>query len=260
MNEREALISHASDLKEKSANESVVVCTSFLSVSELSDIIKLERVNSEFVDTFYYGGYNDAERKTAIFVPKFYCVTDETLESFLSENGNPLALLKITKDKFASVSHRDYLGALIGLGIKRETVGDILTNENGCYIFCLKSMSSFISENLKKAGRAQLKISVCEDFKSEQLPENKTQIVFTTVASPRLDCIVASAFKLSRNNAASMILQGLVFVNSQQALKADRVIAEGDTIALRGKGKVVAKEIIGESKKGRIRLYLKKYI
>lgn len=260
MNEKDVIISHALDLKEKSATESVVSFTNFLSTEELSLLIKKERINNEFVDTFYYGGYDDAERKNAVFIPKFYNVTEETLVDFLDENDcNPLVVLKIKKDKFATLSHRDYLGALMGLGIKREMIGDIVVLENGCNIFCLKSISVFIKENLKQAGRGQLTVDIC-DINDFQSTESKTEIFFVSVASMRIDCLVAAAFKMSRNSAVNAINQGVIYVNGEQILKTDYLMNQGDKLVFRGKGKTVIDEVIGESKKGRLHINIKKYI
>lgn len=260
MNEKEVIISHALDLKEKTATESIVTSTNFLSAEELSLLIKKERINNEFVDTFYYGGYDDAERKAAVFVPKFYNVSNETFDDFLVESKcNPLVVLKIKKDKFATLSHRDYLGALMGLGIKREMVGDIVVHENGCNMFCLKSIAAFIQQNLKQAGRGQLTLEIC-DLKEFELAESKTEIFFVSVASMRIDCLVAAAFKMSRSSAINAINQGVIYVNSEQIIKTDFILSQGDKLVFRGKGKTVIDEVIGESKKGRLHINIKKYV
>lgn len=260
MNEKEVMISHALDLKERSASQSIVTSTNFLSVEELSDIIKTERINNEFVDTFYYGGHLEAERKVAVFVPSFYSVTEDELEVFLNNNSfNPLSVLEITKDRFAVLSHRDYLGALMGLGIKREMIGDILVNSEGCTLFCLKSIEDYICANLSKAGRGQLCVKKA-DVSKLVLNESKTEISFISVASLRLDCLVAAAFRLSRTGAVNFITQGTVYVNGEQITKTDYILKENDKLVLRGKGKTVIEKVIGESKKGRMHINLKRYI
>ncbi len=260
MTDRENLISHVLDLKEKSATESVITASGFLSLEEQSRIIKTEKVNNKYVDTFYYGGYDEAERKTAIFIPVFYSVDSDALTEFLLENdSNPLQVLSVKKDRFSELTHRDYLGALMGLGIKREVIGDIIINGDDCYIICLKSIAKFIIQNLNQAGRGQLTVTE-GSFDDLKLKKSKTETVFVSVASLRLDCLVASAFKLSRNNAVSAINQGVVYVNSEQILKPDYALNEGDKLVLRGKGKVIIDEIIRENKKGRLHLNLKRYL
>lgn len=260
MTEKEELISHIIDLKEKAATDGVVTSSAFLSLDEISEIIKLENINSKYVDTFYYGGYDDAERKVAIFIPRFYEIDDTTLEAFIDENGyNPLDLLYIKKDRFTTLTHRDYLGAIMGLGLKRETTGDIIPKDDSCSVFCLKSVSSYIAENLKQAGRGSVTVTVC-DKNMLNVISSKTETVFVSVASMRLDCLVAAAFRLSRPSAAEAIKQGIVYVNSAQATKNDFLLKTGDKLVLRGKGKVLVGEATGHSKKGRIHLNIKRYL
>lgn len=260
MTDKENLISHILDLKEKSASESVITSSGFLSLDELSQIKSTEKINNKYVHTFYYGGYDEAERKVAIFVPTFYEAEGNKLTAFLDKNdAQPLRLLQIKKDKFSELTHRDYLGALMGLGIKREVIGDIIINSDGCYIICLKSIADYITENLKQAGRGQLTATSC-DLEALVTMTSKTETFFASVASLRLDCLVASAFKLSRSNAVNAVNQGIVYVNSEQIYKSDYILESGDKLVLRGKGKVVIDEIIRENKKGRIHLNIKRYL
>lgn len=254
------LLSHIADLKDKSATESVVVSTNFLSVDEISLLIKNNRANREYTDTFLFGGYPEAERRVALFVPRFYGIGEDELVRFLGENElNPISVLEITKDKFSKLTHRDYLGAVMGLGIKREMIGDIIVTADGCTMFCLKSISAYIAENLKQAGRGQLTVKECDSSKIS-FGEDNTEVVFLSVASLRLDCVVAAAFRLSRNDAAQAINQGLVYLNSEQSLKIDRTVDVHDKLVLRGKGKAVIEEITGTSKKGRIHINVKRYL
>lgn len=260
MTEKEELIAHILDLKEKAAAESVVTSGSFLSAPELSEVIKLQNVNNKYVDTFYYGGYSEAERKAVIFIPSFYEATQEDFEEFLNENGyNPLELLYIKKDKFTTLSHRDYLGAIMGLGLKREVIGDIIVEADGACVFCLKSVSGYIAENLRQAGRASLSVSIA-DTSGFKMKDAETQTIFISVTSMRLDCLVAAAFRVSRPAAADAIRQGLIYVNSAQTLKNDFLLKTGDKLVFRGKGKVIVDEATGQSKKGRIHLNIKRYL
>ena len=260
MTETEKIIAHILDLKEKCATESIIVSSNFLSVDEISHVIKTERINNQYVDTFYYGGYDDAERKLVVFVPKFYEIEKSVLIDFLNENDyNPIQVLDVKKDKFSNLSHRDYLGALMGLGIKREVLGDIVVNENGCTIFCLKSITDYLTENFNQAGRGQLTVSL-SDINSFGANESKTETTFISVASLRLDCLVAAAFRTSRTVASEAIIQGLIYVNGEQITKNDYNIRQGDKLVFRGRGKTVVDEILGENKKGRIHLNIKRYL
>ena len=259
MNEKEILISHAIDKKRQSADNSMITHTNFLSLDEISIVKSTDREYNEYVDTFYYGGYTDSERQIALFIPKFYDVRDE--EAFLGENedDNPVCIVRLRKDKFTNLSHRDYLGAIMGLGLKREMIGDIKVTDEGADVFCLKSSADYICDNLKKSGRGSVTGEILPvTFFSGS--EDKYELCFTTVSSLRLDGVIAAFFNLSRSTAAETVNKGLVYVNSSQCLKIDYNLKEGDKIVLRGKGKTVLTEIKGTSKKGKLKIEYKKYI
>ena len=259
MNEKEILMSHALDKKRQSTDNSMITHTNFLSLDETSMLKTVEREYNEYVDTFYYGGYSDSERQIALFVPKFYDAND--IDNFLSDNEdeNPVCIVRLKKDKFNTLSHRDYLGAIMGLGLKREMVGDIKVTDSGADIFCLKSSAEYICDNLKKSGRGSVtgEIMPVSSFNSS---DDKYELLFTTVSSLRLDGIIAAFFNLSRSTAAEAVNKGLVYVNSSQCLKGDYNLKEGDKIVLRGKGKTILTEVKGTSKKGKLKIEYKKYI
>lgn len=259
MNDKDILISHALDMKEKCADNSVITHTNFMSLEELSTVKVAEKQFSEYADTYYYGGYDDAERCIALFVPKFYSVSD--IEEYLKENDddNPICILRLRKDRFSTLSHRDYLGAIMGLGLKREMTGDIKVSDEGADVFCLKSIAPFICENLKKSGRGSVEGEILSVGEFNSGFEN-TEIRFCSVASLRLDNIVAAAFNLSRSNAVEAINKGVIYVNSSQCLKNDFILKEGDKLVFRGKGKTILHEIIGENKKGRVHINIKRYL
>jgi RNA-binding protein YlmH len=259
MNEKEILISKALDKKRQSTDNSMITHTNFLSLDEISVVKTTDREYNEYTDTFYYGGYADSERQVAIFLPKFFDVDD--IGAFLGDNedDNPVCIVRLKKDKFTSLSHRDYLGAIMGLGIKREMVGDIKVTDEGADVFCLKSAAEYICDNLKKSGRGSVtgEILPVGSFNSA---DDKFELCFTTAASLRLDGIIAAFFNLSRSNAAETVCKGLVYVNSSQCFKGDYMLKEGDKIVLRGKGKTVLTEIKGTSKKGKLKFEYKRYI
>ncbi len=258
MEEKDLLISRCLDAKKKALDSFMITSTPFLSVDERSLIGCIEREYNADIRTFYYGGFSEAERTVAIFVPSVFGVED--IGEYFTENcdDSPFCLLKVSKDRFSSLSHRDYLGSLMGLGIKRETVGDIVIGEDYTFIFALKSISRYICENLTKVGRGTVSCEVCplSDFVYD---EGETETVFCSVASLRLDSVVSSAFNLSRTNSSLAVKSGLVYINSQQIMKNDYILKEKDKIVMRGKGKVILDEVIGESKKGRIHINIKKF-
>ncbi len=197
----------------------------------------------------FYGGYEDAERTVAVFLPDY---------AELSEY-HPLGLLRITQDGTRPLSHRDYLGSLMGLGIKREMFGDILVREGGADIIIIKDMGEFLQYHYEKAGRTSLRAEIAA-IEEIIVPEGRFEEKRDTVASLRLDNLISSAFSLSRGKAGESIAGGLVFVNGLQAVKSDRQIKEGDKLVLRGKGKALLKAVSGVTKKDRISIVIQKYL
>lgn len=231
----------------------------------------------------FYGGYEDAERCVAVFLPDYIELPEvksrygnscdgaganagisagtvragsfdfSAISAYFQENeeDDPLALIKISVPKGSrSLTHRDYLGSLLALGIKREMVGDILVRDDGADIIVLREMAEFIALNYDKAGRTSLTVNVspiCDLDLGEVKIEEKTD----TVASLRLDNMISSVFGLSRAKAAEAIRGGIVFVNGIEALKVDRIVCEGDKLVFRGRGKAVFTEIGGQSRKDR---------
>lgn len=197
----------------------------------------------------FFGGYEEAERTAAVFLPDYAELQDE----------NPLALLRVSQDGRKPLSHRDYLGALTGLGVKREMIGDILVRENGADIVIMKDMRDFLLYHFDKAGRTSLKGEI---LSTEEIivPEGSFEEKRDTVASLRLDNVIASGFSLSRGRALEAISAGLVFVNGLQIDKADRQMKEGDRLVLRGKGKILLKAVGGVTKKDRVSIVIQKYL
>lgn len=199
--------------------------------------------------TIFYGGYDDAERVILINLPDY---------AFL-EAEEPLTVIRATKAEGSrDLTHRDYLGSLIGLGIKREMVGDILVREDGADIIVMSDFADFVMMNYCKAGRTNLSLTQ-HSIKELIVPERKTQTITDTVASLRLDSVVASAFNLSRGKASEVITRGIVFVNHMETTKPDQQVAEGDRITLRGKGKAILSEIGGKSRKDRQYIKIERY-
>lgn len=187
----------------------------------------------------FYGGYEDAERKVIQFFP-----------DYMDMEENPLSVINMSKKGNRELTHRDYLGSLLGLGIKRETLGDILVREDGAQVIVLSEVEEFILNNYDKAGRTELKVSA-ESIERIILPEVNIVEKRDTVASLRLDSMIASAFSLSRGKAAEGITGGFVYINGVQCLKTDKLVQVGDKLVYRGKGKSVLGEVLGTSRKDR---------
>lgn len=250
-NEDKLLISKIEDKVRRCSENSMITSTDFLDMHQKSVVASL-RLPYPDVRMVFYGGFDDAERTVAVFLPDY--IENELSAHFSAvPEDDPLTVIELTKDKFSpALSHRDYLGALMGLGIRREMTGDIIVSENGCRMAVLSKMAPFILENLGKAGRGTLKgrilapSEVGEGTKAAGIPDS------FTVSSMRLDSVVKNAFSVSRGVAAEAIEGGIVFVNDIECVKPDRKIVSGDKIVFRRKGRIIVGDCSGISKKGRV--------
>ena len=226
--------------------------TNFLDLRQRSLIEKHSKqmsLASSDVRLEFYGGYEDAERTVAVFLPDYADICD-----------CPLSVIRIkTPPGGRKLTHRDYLGSLTGLGIKRDMTGDILTYENGADIIVLDEISDFILLNYNKAGRTTLQPEAVE-LSELRIPESRTVTVKDTVASLRLDNVISSAFQISRAKAADAVRAGLVFVNSMQSEKPDMQVEEGVKLVLRGKGKAYLRQVGGRTRKDRIAVTIERFV
>lgn len=250
MKEDTILLASIKDRIEQCLEHYMVTNSTFLDMRQrtLAEVL-CRQYKSQGLRYSFYGGYEEAERTAAVFLPDYAELKDY----------NPLALLRIRQTGQRALSHRDYLGSLMNLGIKREIVGDILVREDGADIVIMKDMAEFLLFHYEKAGRTSLKAEIVP-VDEIIVPENRFEERRDTVASLRLDNVIASAFSLSRGRALEAIGSGMVFVNGLQTEKADRQVKEGDKLVLRGKGKVFLKAVGGVTKKDRISIIILKYM
>lgn len=196
------------------------------------------------------GGYEGAERLRVAFIERdFQGTVDFGVQA-----------LKISWDpRFRLLTHRDILGSLMGLGIEREHFGDIIMQNGGAQLMVDATMADYVKQNFTKI--AMVSVSVEDLPLSEILPkEEKIKEIRTTVASLRLDAVASSGFSLSRTKLVSSINAGLVQVNWQDAKGPAQEVKEGDIISLRGRGRMKIEAITGTSRKGRIGVYLKRFM
>ena len=201
----------------------------------------------------FFGGYDDAERRILLFLPDW-------------ANADPAQYAPLTclraiwsEKTGARVGHRDFLGALMAAGVRRETIGDILPDETSCDLVVLQSVGPFLLQNLTSAGRASLSLST---IPADQLlvPAKSIKRIHDTVASLRLDSIIGAGFGLSREKAAALIRSGHVSVSGLVCEKPDRQLTGGETVSARGFGKFRLTEESGVTKKGRIRIEIEKFL
>ncbi len=203
-------------------------------------------------EAFFWGGYPEADRTVLVFPAEW-----QEKESLLYGEDSPIAVIRAVWKSGEELSHRDLLGALMGLGIERELIGDILPKEGRCDILLLREIAPYVLQNLASAGRAALTLT--EGYEPE-VGEAKFRLIKDTVASLRLDAIVGSGFSLAREKAASAIRSGKVSLDGLECLKPDKVVEAGSKVSLRGLGKIELTEVGGQSRKGRTVVVIKRYI
>lgn len=202
---------------------------------------------------FSFGGYEDAERKMLIYLP------DYLDEGYLREEDTPLTCLRATFYEGDSPTHRDFLGALMGAGIGRETVGDICVGNGSCDFFVTAEIAPYVEQNFTSAGRTKLRL---ERISLEQVsvPELETKEIKDTLASLRLDSVISAGFRIGRSAASEYVTAGKAAINGLPCEKPDRAVIEGATISVRGLGKIKLTTVNGQTKKGRISVVIHRYV
>lgn len=223
--------------------------TDFLNPYEQKSVIEVTNAFPE-LKVSSFGGYLESERKVLAIYQDY--LTPELIEK-------PIAAIEIKTIAEQKISHRDVLGSALGLGIKREKVGDILIHEDYFQIIVNKSLEDFIIFNLNKIGKVEVEAKSI-DFNKVKPVEAEYKSIVGFLASLRLDAVVSFAFKISRSEAQSLIGKERVTVNWEQIPKNDYIIDTGDIITLRGKGRAKIEEIGGRTKSDRIKVVIKKLI
>lgn len=200
----------------------------------------------------YFGGYNDAERKMLVYLP------DYLDDAALSEESG-LSCLRATFYEHDSPSHRDFLGALTGDGLARETIGDICVGSNSCDFFVTTEIAPYLLQNFTSAGRTKLHL---EEIPLSQvcIPAAKVKEIRDTLASLRLDSIISTGFRIGRSQAVTYISSGKAAINGLPCEKSDKLIEAGSKISVRGLGKILLRTVGSQTKKGRISVVIDRYI
>ena len=235
------LIKRISDLALRCDRNGCLTHSAFLTPAEcyLLETRKLPVGEAKLV---FSGGRDDCERKVAFFLPYYLQETDFDI-------GEIIKAVKI-RSYFGKPGHRDYLGAVLGLGIERDRIGDLLLFDDTAYLFCLSSVVSVLLRELEKVGRISVKT---EQIALTDVPvsERKTKKITFTVKSLRLDAVTGDLFGVSRTLAAELIREGAVTLNYTICEKVDAPVKEGDTLSVHGKGKGRISQIGGRSRKDR---------
>lgn len=245
LQENERLKKRFKELSERSDTQCRTVFSDFLNLDEQNIL------NSAYytVPVRLLGGYETAERKIACFGTE----DDENLQAEL-----PISCIRISPaaPKFADkLTHRDFLGALMSLGIKRETVGDIIVYENSSYVFCLDKIAEYILGNVNSIKHTSVKCAVVDSPPVESVALPDTQTI--TVSSTRIDVLIASVYKLSRSAVIPLFLQGKVYVSGRQITNSSHQLNENDIVSVRGYGRFIYCEALGKTKKDRLKVSIR---
>lgn len=228
------------------------ICTfsDFLNLYE-QNIIKSHNLSIPGVIMETFGGYEQAERQIVCFrSTTMSCSWDYPISCLKAE---PKSI------KFSDqLSHRDYLGAILNLGVERSVVGDILIQNSVAYIFCLDKMAEFLIENLDRVRHTNILLRKTNG--PEEIPAPQTESITGTCSSVRLDSLIALAFHASRNSMVPLIEGGMVFVNGKLVTSNGYEPKEGDIISVRKKGRFRFEGISHQTKKGRQSVRLIRFI
>jgi len=202
---------------------------------------------------YAFGGYGDSERKMLIFLPEYL------EDSALFDEDSPCVCLRATFYQGDSPNHRDFLGALMGAGIGRETVGDICVGKAHCDFFVTAEIAPYILQNFTSAGRTKLHIEKIPLTEAD-IPQPEVKEIRDTMASLRLDSVISSGFRIGRSLAAQYVTTGKAAIDGLPCEKPDKQIAEGMKISVRGLGKIKLHAVNGKTKKDRISVVIHRYI
>ena len=240
--EDKILISHCLD--KLCAAEQKPAFTHFLNPRQQTLVEELLR--NAGAQPVFDGGYDGAERAAVFFLPEFIACKD-----IRSQEWFPITALRCDVRGKGVPGHRDYLGAVVNMGIRREMIGDILPDGSGCVIAAAEEVAAFIAENLTRIGGFAVDTHIVALYELIPVEEEK-KILRDTVAAPRLDAMVGAAFGMSREKAVRLIEGGLVQLSHRLCVKPSVHVSAGDVISARGQGRAEVAEIGLSTKKGRL--------
>ena len=248
--EDKILLAKAWDKISSGIRKNIIANTGFLSLREQE---MTRYLFGDMHNLHYFGGFPDAERKMLIYLPEYLD------ESALTDEDSPISCLRAIFYQGDNPNHRDFLGALLGAGISRETIGDIYVGKGSCDFFVATEIMPFLLQNITSAGRTKLKLSaVALTEASVPLPETKE--IRNTLASLRLDSVISAGFRIGRSAAATYVTAGKAAIDGLPCEKPDKLIHEGAKVSVRGLGKICLRAINGETKKERISVVIDRYI
>lgn len=252
MNEEQWLEKRVEELAGKCRMRDIPVHTEFLNLNE-QDIFYRTMKKQKDVRYVLAGGYPMAERRVGLFLPSYMEEGDTSLLPVCCVHILPVS------EKFSEeLSHRDYLGALMNLGIERHKTGDIITDKTRAWLFCMEDMAQYICENLAQVRHTRVYAEIGEVPKEVLEPEFQT--IEGSIASVRLDALLALAFQTSRSKAVPLFEAGRVFVNGKLVMSPSGTLQEGDVVSVRQMGRFIYRGVRNETKKGRLFVAVDRYV
>lgn len=227
----------------------IVFSNSFYPANIWTKLLSLSQ--SIGINIITYGLNNNCEKKLLGFYPKTLELTPELLIpdiTFFKIDGS---------NKFNTLLHKDFLGAIMSLSIKRELLGDLVVKNNICYGVTTKEIFKILKDNLKSIGKVPIDIN---EISNENIPKTEFQPLIITVASLRFDVVIAEIAGISRNEAVSKIENGEALLNYNYCRDKSFPIKENDVITIRKKGKFIFESSLGENKKGKFKLAINQVI
>ena len=260
----ELLAARVGDLLRRAESGAVAVLP-FLNPRDVRRAERALREYGAYGQAWFWGGYPGAERACLFFLPEYLlaclpngCVTAEDTSSLLDlltdEIAASTAAVRIVGSGYRTLSHRDYLGSVLGLGLERDALGDIaVQNEHEAVVFCSKRLADFLTVHLEKVASDTVH---CLPYTVDAFftDGRKYRPIRDTVASQRLDCVIASLTNLSRDDAQRAIRTGLVEVDFEPEERVDCHVTPPATLSVRGYGRYILRAFDGETRKGRLRL------
>lgn len=244
------LLAKVLDRARQAAERNIPAATDFLSPAQQAQAAELLHA-AGISETAYVrrGGYDGAERVLLLFLPDW--MEAEDAES-------PIRCLRAAFREAETLTHRDFLGSLMGMGIVREKIGDILVSPDSADVPVLDTVAEFLLQNWASAGRVKLTVTEI-DPGCIHIPTVHCEERRDTVSSLRLDAVCSTGFRMARGKAAALIESGRVQLNWRECVKPDKPVAAGDTISARGFGKFQLTGVGALTKKGRIAITVKCY-
>ena len=253
----ELLSARVNELRGRAA-QGELTCTPYLTPAEQKALER--RVSGE--DLLFCGGYDGAERRRLYFLPPYLYEMEEPYRTELLREltADGLVAVEIRGSGYRELSHRDFLGAVLHLGVERDRIGDVcVIAPDRAILFCDRLLADFFAEHLTRVANDAVRVGTVDvppDFDGGR----RYRPISDTVASPRADAVVAALCNLSRERAQTLMREGAVEVDYEPCERTDRAVTAGTVIVIRGHGKYVIRSLSDVTRKGRYRLLADQYI